>query len=147
MSAADDTHEVFNQSPPFAGRNLFTSDPGLGAIVEGLPQDVQEQLAAHGAAWGSADVFELGRIANQSPPVLKTHGLSDGARLRVSYYHAITVGSDNTIRSYNPQPPNPQPAMPPSQDPAQTMAGHTAAINSILFAPDNRTALTASAAE
>ena len=92
MSSASDTHEVFNQSPPFAGRNLFTSDPGLAAIVEGLPHDVQEQLAAHGAAWGSADVFELGRIANQSPPVLKTH---DPTGLRIDTvefhpaYHAL----------------------------------------------------------
>jgi len=38
LSSADDTHEVFNQSPPFAGVNLFTTDPGLGALVEGLPR-------------------------------------------------------------------------------------------------------------
>jgi putative acyl-CoA dehydrogenase len=66
-----DTHEVFNQSPPFAGLNLFTTDPALGALVEGLPQTVIEQLVDHGAQWGSPETFELGRIANQSPPVLK----------------------------------------------------------------------------
>lgn len=86
MSSAFDTHEVLNQSPPFAGRNLFTSDPGLGAIVENLPQALQEQLAAHGAAWGAAEIFELGRIANQSPPVLKTHDAT-GVRVDAVEFH------------------------------------------------------------
>ncbi len=73
MPPVADTHEVTNQSPPFAGVNLFTSDPSLGALVEGVPQGIVDQLTAHGQAWGSPETFELGRIANQSPPVLKTH--------------------------------------------------------------------------
>lgn len=86
MSSTFDTHDVFNQSPPFAGRNLYTSDPGLGAIVEGLPDEVQEQLAAHGAVWGSPETFELGRIANQSPPILKTHD-AFGSRIDMVEFH------------------------------------------------------------
>lgn len=80
MSAADDTHEVFNQSPPFAGVSLFLSDPGLGSVVEGLPRAVIDRLSAHGEAVGSRESFELGRIANVSPPQLRTH---DAAGLRV----------------------------------------------------------------
>jgi putative acyl-CoA dehydrogenase len=87
-----DTHEVFNQSPPFAGVNLFTSDPALGALLEGLPQPVIDQLTAHGGMWGSPETFELGRIANQSVPVLKSFD-PNGTRIdQVEFhpaYHAL----------------------------------------------------------
>jgi putative acyl-CoA dehydrogenase len=86
LGSAFDTHEVFNQSPPFAGMNLFTSDPGLGALVEGLPQPVIDQLTQHGQIWGSPETFELGRIANQSVPVLKTHDPS-GIRIDMVEFH------------------------------------------------------------
>lgn len=86
MSSVFDTHEVFNQPPPLAGVNLFTSDPGLGAIIEGMPQGVVEQLGAHGALWGAPEIFELARIANQSTPVLKTHDAS-GVRIDTVEYH------------------------------------------------------------
>jgi putative acyl-CoA dehydrogenase len=75
-----------NQSPPFAGLNLFTSDPGLGALLEGAPQSVLDQLTAHGAAWGSPETFELGRIANTSVPVLKTHDAT-GVRIDTVEFH------------------------------------------------------------
>jgi len=72
LNSAVDTQEVVNQSPPFTGVNLFSSDPALGALVEGVPQSVIDQLNNHGAVWGSPETFELGRIANQLPPALKT---------------------------------------------------------------------------
>ena len=86
MSPTFDTHDVFNQSPPFAGMNLFSSDPGLGAIVEGLPQPILDELTSHGAIWGAPETFELGRIANASPPVLKTHD-PYGARIDSVEFH------------------------------------------------------------
>jgi putative acyl-CoA dehydrogenase len=66
-----DTHEVFNQAPPFADVNLFDCDPAL-----------REALAREGAAWaepslralgdtlGRADILDLGRQANANPPKL-----------------------------------------------------------------------------
>ncbi len=86
MSSAFDAHDVFNQTPPFAGVNLFTSNPGLGALVEGLPQPVVDQLSQHGAVWGAPETAELGRIANQSVPVLKTHDAT-GTRIDVVEFH------------------------------------------------------------
>ena len=86
MSASADPNEVLNQSPPFAGVNLFTSDPVLGALIEGVPQAVQDQLSTHGGTWGTPETFELGRIANQSVPVLKTHD-PNGARIDMVEYH------------------------------------------------------------
>jgi len=86
LNSAVDTQEVFNQSPPFTGFNLFSSDPALGALVEGIPQAVIEQLSNHGAVWGSPETFELGRIANQLPPVLKTHD-PNGVRIDSIEFH------------------------------------------------------------
>jgi putative acyl-CoA dehydrogenase len=72
LVSASDTHEVFNQAPPFAGLNLFTSDPGLGALVEGLPQALVDQLSQYGAEWGTPETFELARLANAQPPSLRS---------------------------------------------------------------------------
>ncbi len=86
MASSTETHAVTNQSPPFAGRNLFTSDPALGALIEGLPRPVVDELARHGAAWGSPESFELGRFANQFPPILKTHDAT-GVRVDAIEFH------------------------------------------------------------
>ena len=92
MGAADDTHEVFNQSPPFAGINLYASDTGLGALTESLPRGVKDRLNAHGEATGSRESFELGRLANIHPPALRTHD-AHGTRIDVvefnPAYHAL----------------------------------------------------------
>ncbi|MEJ0097381.1 MAG: acyl-CoA dehydrogenase family protein [Bauldia sp.] len=86
MVSAADTHEVFNQSPPFAGLNLFSSDPALGALVEGLPQSVIDELTEHGAQWGTPETFELGRIANDQPPVLRNFD-GNGVRIDALEFH------------------------------------------------------------
>ncbi|HVY21500.1 MAG TPA: acyl-CoA dehydrogenase family protein [Bauldia sp.] len=86
MVSAADTHEVFNQTPPFAGLNLFTSDPALGALVEGLPQVVVDQLVEHGAQWGTPETFELGRIANVATPTLRSFDAS-GTRIDSLEFH------------------------------------------------------------
>ncbi|MEJ0013628.1 MAG: acyl-CoA dehydrogenase family protein [Bauldia sp.] len=86
MVSAADTHEVFNQTPPFAGLNLFTSDPALGALVEGAPQVVVDQLVEHGQQWGTPETFELGRIANVATPVLRNFD-ANGTRIDSLEFH------------------------------------------------------------
>jgi putative acyl-CoA dehydrogenase len=86
LSQAVDQNEVLNQSPPFSGVNLFTSDPALGALIEGVPNAVIDQLTGHGQVWGTPETFELGRIANQSVPVLKTHD-PNGVRIDMVEFH------------------------------------------------------------
>ena len=66
-----DTHEVFNQAPPFEDVNLLRCDPAL-----------REALEREGGGWagadldrlagqlGSAAVLDLARVANEFPPRL-----------------------------------------------------------------------------
>ena len=86
MASSADTHDIVNQSPPLTGLNLFASDPGLSALVEGLPIAIVDGLNEFGAQWGTAETFELGRIANASPPVLRTHDAT-GVRIDAVEFH------------------------------------------------------------
>jgi putative acyl-CoA dehydrogenase len=67
------THEVTNQPPPFADRNLFADNVPL---VEALEREAggawRERLHAAGRFWGGAPI-EWGAQANAHPPVLHTH--------------------------------------------------------------------------
>lgn len=87
-----ETHEVNNQVAPRVGENLYASDPVLAALVEGLPRPVVEGLSAHGAQWGSAEMADLARLANQVPPVLKAYDASGRRADTVEFhpaYHAL----------------------------------------------------------
>jgi putative acyl-CoA dehydrogenase len=81
------THEVLNQSPPLEDVNLFTSDRALLEAVsrEGGAHAVK-RLTAFGAACGSAEAFERGRVANENPPRLKPFD-SKGRRLDTVEFH------------------------------------------------------------
>jgi putative acyl-CoA dehydrogenase len=91
------THEVFNQSPPLEGLDLFTSDQALVEAVarEGAPE-AASRLAAFGRLMGSREALERGREANLFTPRLETHDRF-GQRLdRVVYhpaYHAAMEAS------------------------------------------------------
>ena len=65
--------EVFNQSPPYVDVNLFTSDITLGEAVarEGASR-ARADLEKFGALTGSARALELGRLANENPPLLES---------------------------------------------------------------------------
>jgi len=67
------THEVLNQSPPFADVDLFTTDVPLADAVaaNGAGTEVLA-LSAFGRHWGTAEMLELGRVANENPPQLRT---------------------------------------------------------------------------
>ena len=66
-----DTHEVFNQSPPYENVDLFLSDaPLVGAVkANDGAGDLAADMAAlsvFGKAWGTAERFALARQANDS---------------------------------------------------------------------------------
>ncbi len=67
------THDVLNQPPPLEGYNVFTSDRILtDALAREGAGWAMERATALGAAAGG-DAIAWGRLANQNPPVLRTH--------------------------------------------------------------------------
>jgi putative acyl-CoA dehydrogenase len=66
-----DTHEVFNQSPPFENIDLFSSDAPLVAAVRANGAEHETAaLSAFGRQWGTAERLALARRANENPPKL-----------------------------------------------------------------------------
>ncbi|MGY3453233.1 acyl-CoA dehydrogenase family protein [Bradyrhizobium sp. USDA 4353] len=82
-----ETHEVFNQSPPFEDVNLFTADrPLMDAVKASGGADAERELTSFGALWGSADMAEQGRLANESTPKLRSFD-AKGFRRDVVEFH------------------------------------------------------------
>src|SRR5215218_6509574 len=67
-------HEVVNQPPPLVDYNVFEADAVLVEAVkrEGAEWD-RERISAAGEYAGSGAAQELGRLANENGPKLKTH--------------------------------------------------------------------------
>lgn len=86
MTTSFSTHDVFNQSAPFEDVNLFTSDPVVGAVIAHSAPAHAGHLTAFGAVCGSAHAQELGRIANEATPKLKTFD-TKGRRLDTVEFH------------------------------------------------------------
>ncbi len=80
------THEVLNQVPPLAGHDVADDPALLGALDrEGAPWAVAD-LHALGSLAGAADTQERARLANESPPVLRSHD-SRGNRIDEVEFH------------------------------------------------------------
>jgi putative acyl-CoA dehydrogenase len=84
-----DTHEVFNQSPPFQDVDLFRSDRPLrdavdanGGGAEGLA------LQRFGRQWGSEAMTTAGRLANEDVPRLHAFDAKGRRRDIVAYHPA-----------------------------------------------------------
>jgi putative acyl-CoA dehydrogenase len=82
-----DTHEVFNQAPPFGGVNLLRCDP---ALREGLAREgaawALDGLDALGARLGRPEVLDLARLANANGPRLLAFDRS-GRRIDEVEFH------------------------------------------------------------
>jgi putative acyl-CoA dehydrogenase len=67
-------HEVANQPPPLVDYNVFEADqPLVEAVRREGAEWAQARIAAVGAYAGSAEAQELGRLANENGPKLRTH--------------------------------------------------------------------------
>jgi putative acyl-CoA dehydrogenase len=87
MAAHFDTHEVFNQAPPLQDYDVFSADAALGEAVEREGAAwARPELETLGALAGSAASQELGRLANEHRPVLRTHDRY-GHRVDLVGYH------------------------------------------------------------
>ncbi|MBQ5949836.1 isovaleryl-CoA dehydrogenase [Massilia sp. ST3] len=84
-----ETHEVFNQAPPFAGANLYACD---AALREGLEREgggwAAPALDALGATLGSAEAQELARLANVHGPRLVAYDRSGNRVDEVEFHPA-----------------------------------------------------------
>jgi len=82
-----ETHEIFNQSPPYEDVDLFGNDrPLQDAVAANGARDDMAALSAFGRLWGSAEMVEQGRLANENTPKLKTFD-TKGFRRDVIEFH------------------------------------------------------------
>jgi putative acyl-CoA dehydrogenase len=82
-----DTHEVFNQSPAYEDVDLFLSDVPLQDAIKANGADSEApMLAAFGKHWGTAEMFALGRRANENPPKLRAFD-GNGVRRNTVEFH------------------------------------------------------------
>ena len=90
---------VFNQSPPFEDVDLFTSDePLMESVAVNGGGATHKELSAFGRHWGSADMAERGRLANENTPKLRTFDARGNRRDVVEYhpaYHELMACSAN----------------------------------------------------
>jgi putative acyl-CoA dehydrogenase len=95
MAGRFDTHEVFNQSPPFQDVDLFGSDRPLQEAVAANGAGAEaEALAAFGRRWGAAAMFEQARLANENPPKIRNfdpRGIRcDTVEFHPAYHHFMS---------------------------------------------------------
>ncbi|HLN10111.1 MAG TPA: DNA alkylation response protein, partial [Xanthobacteraceae bacterium] len=82
-----DPHEVFNQSPPYEDIDLFASDHALrDAVAANGAADEAAALSEFGRRWGSAEMLDQARLANENGPRLKTYD-AKGFRRDVVEFH------------------------------------------------------------
>jgi putative acyl-CoA dehydrogenase len=105
-------HEVANQPPPLADYNVFEADTVLGEAVrrEGAEWDL-ERITAVGEYAGSEAAQELGRLANENGPKLRTHDRY-GNRVDIPEFHPawhelMAVGVANELHSSPWKDPRP----------------------------------------
>jgi putative acyl-CoA dehydrogenase len=81
------THEVFNQSPPFENVDLYACDqPLVAAVAANGGAAAEQELSEFGRLWGSAEMAEQGRLANENTPKLRIFD-SKGHRRDVVEFH------------------------------------------------------------
>ena len=91
------THEVLNQSPPFADVDLFALDAALAeAVAANGGGGAARELSEFGRQWGSAVMAERGRLANENTPKLRTFDSKGNRRDQVEFhpaYHELMAHS------------------------------------------------------
>ena len=98
------THAVTNQVPPLADTQAFDRDPALTAAVSRLGGGWHAPaLRALGAATGSAELREHGRLANAHPPALKSFDRYGNRVNQVdfhpSYHHLMATSMAHRLHS------------------------------------------------
>ncbi|MGB0165895.1 MAG: acyl-CoA dehydrogenase family protein, partial [Luteibaculum sp.] len=98
------THEVFNQSPPFENINLFGGHPFLKKLISLAGANwCQEDLEKYGNLMGSRGWIEKGHLANKYPPVFRSHDRFgkriDQVDFHPAYHEIMQTGMENKLHS------------------------------------------------
>jgi len=106
-------HAVLNQSPPFEDVNLFELDRPL---VDALAfNDASGAFIAHsefGRLWGSAEMAQRARLANENTPKLRTFDARGNRRDEVEFHpayhelmaHSVAAGIHNSTWTTDGKP-------------------------------------------
>src|SRR5262245_8373040 len=87
MERAMRMEEVLNQSPPYVDVNLYDSDrPLRDAVAANKGEGDASALSDFGKHWGTAEMFDLARAANEHVPELKAFD-AKGFRRDVIEFH------------------------------------------------------------
>jgi len=82
-------YQAFNQSPPFVDVDLYGGDRALqDAVAANGGQADHAALSAFGRRWGSAEMSDLARQANENPPKLETFDAKGFRRDTVEFHPA-----------------------------------------------------------
>jgi putative acyl-CoA dehydrogenase len=106
------THEVTNQPPPLVDYNVFEADRVMSEAVrrEGADWAVQK-ISEVGEIAGRGDVIELGRLANENPPKLRTHdrfgNRIDEVEFHPSWHELMRLGISHELHSLPWREPEP----------------------------------------
>ena len=89
MPRPRDPEHVLNQSPPYVDVDLYGSDQPLrDAVAANGGGEHATVLAEFGCHWGTAEMFDLAREANENPPKLRRFD-PRGFRLDIVEFIAI----------------------------------------------------------
>ncbi|MGC4406839.1 acyl-CoA dehydrogenase [Rhizobium rosettiformans] len=86
MNRTEEKLAALNQPKPWSGINAYRADPLLVDLTSSLSRPLREEYDVIGKYVTSPEAQELARMANASPPQLRTHGVR-GERLDVVEFH------------------------------------------------------------
>lgn len=95
------THEVFNQAPALENHTLFEVDPLLAELK--LPKAALSRLKKFGQKVADAEFQSFGVLANENPPILRTHDRYgrrvDQVQFHPAYHELMSAGMAFGIHS------------------------------------------------
>ncbi|MFJ2029852.1 isovaleryl-CoA dehydrogenase [Streptosporangium sp. NPDC087985] len=97
------THDVFNQAPPLTGHDVSADDALLAGMARENAGWATGELHRLGRLAGSAQALEWGRLANEHPPVLRTHDRYgrriDEVEFHPAWHELMTVAVENGLHA------------------------------------------------
>ncbi|MEV6859524.1 isovaleryl-CoA dehydrogenase [Streptosporangium subroseum] len=97
------THDVFNQAPPFSGHDVFADATLVAGVTREGAGWATGELHRLGILAGSEQAMEWGRLANEHPPVLRTHDRYgrriDEVEFHPAWHELMTVAVENGMHA------------------------------------------------